>query len=384
MKKSFLRGILGLAAAAVLSGGVAGDVGAAEPIRIGSPLLLSGHGAFVGGAEKNTLEMMRDEVNAAGGINGRPLEFVFYDTEAKPDVAVRLIKRLIQKDKVTAILGISASWVALPIIPIVEKAGVPTIIPASTDQIVTPVRKYVFKTPAGDGVVVDKLLQHMKANGIARIALVTTQDGYGSGGHDQFIKQSPNYGVKVVFDDRFTMEDSDITPMLNRIKKTDAQAVVNWSARRAPVSMTMNYRQIGLKLPLYHGHASLSKGYLKATGKNSDGTITASAKFYGSETLPDSDPQKAVIQGYRKAYKAKFGKDANQFGAAAFDAFNILIAAMKKSGPDQAKLREAIEQTTNYVGISGVFNYSASDHGGLSKDNLVMYQASGGAWNLLK
>ena len=144
MKKSFLSGVIGLALAAGLAAGMAGKAGAAEPIRIGSPLLLSGHGAFVGGAEKNTIEMMRDEVNAAGGINGRPLEFIFYDTEAKPDVAVRLIKRLIQKDRVTAILGISASWVALPIIPIVEKAGVPTIIPASTDAIVVPVRKYVF------------------------------------------------------------------------------------------------------------------------------------------------------------------------------------------------------------------------------------------------
>lgn len=383
MPKSAIGPIVGLAIAVALSGAASGSY-AAEPIVIGSPLLLSGHGAFVGGAEKNTLEMMAAEVNAKGGINGRPLKFIYYDTEAKPDVAVRLIKRLIRKDKVTAILGISASWVALPIIPIVEKAGMPTIIPASTDQIVTPVRKWVFKTPPGDGIVVGRLLEHMKAAGIKKLALVSTQDGYGNGGRQQILAQSAKYGIKVVFDDRFTMKDPDITPMLHKIKKTDAQAVINWSARRAPVIMTMNYRQVGLTLPLYHGHASLSLGFLKATGKNSNGIITASAKFYGSENLPDSDPQKKVISGYRKAYQAKYGKPANQFGAAAFDAFNILVAALRKAGTDKAKLRDAIEATTNYVGINGIFNYSPTDHAGVTKKSLVVYRATNGSWRLAK
>ena len=116
---------------------------AAESIRIGSPLLLSGRGAFVGGAEKDTFEMLTAELNAAGGINGRPVEFVFYDTEGKPDVAVRMVTRLIQKDKVDAIIGISTSWTAMPAIPIVEKYRVPTIMLGSASSIVNPVRKWV-------------------------------------------------------------------------------------------------------------------------------------------------------------------------------------------------------------------------------------------------
>ena len=369
-----------LAAALAISGAAL----AAEPIRIGSPLLLSGNGAFVGGAEKNTLEMMAEKVNKAGGINGRPLKFIYYDTEAKPDVAVRLVNRLIRRDKVDAILGISTSWTALPVIPIIEKHRVPTIMLGSANKIVNPVRKWVFKTPADDTIVVAMVLNYLRARGIGRIALMSTQDGFGDGGRSELLAHSSEYGIKIVFDDRYTMEDTDVTPSLNKIRKTDAQAVVNWSSRRAPVIFTMNYRQMGLKLPLFHSHAVLSKSFLKATGQNADGIKVAAIKFFGAEGLPAADPQKRVILGYQADYKKKFGKEANQFGAAAFDGFNILVAALKQAGTDKARLRDSIERTRSYVGINGVFSYAPGDHGGLTKESLVMYQASAGAWNVIQ
>jgi len=357
---------------------------AAEPIRIGSPLLLSGTGAYVGGAEKDTLEMMAADLNKAGGINGSPLEFIFYDEEAKPDVAVSMVKRLIQKDKVTAIVGISTSWTALPIIPIVEKEEVPTIILAAAIKIVDPVKKWVFKTPADDRIVVAKLLNYMQSQGIKRIALMSTQDGFGDGGRSEVTAQAPAYGINIVFDDKYTMQDTDITPTLSKIKKTDAQAVINWSSQRAPIILTMNYRQIGLELPLYQSHAAFSKDFLDATGKNSEGVKTAAMKFYGAEKLPDSDPQKNVILGYQEAYKKRYGKETNQFGGCALDGFNILVAALKKAGDDKNKLRDAIEQTKGYVGIHGVFNYSSADHGGISKESILMYQATGGVWKIIQ
>lgn len=355
---------------------------AADPITIGAPVLLSGHGAFVGGAEKDTLEMMAEELNKQGGINGRPLKFIFYDEEAKPDVAVRVVKRLIQKDKVDAILGVSTSWTAMPVIPIIERFKIPTIMLGSAGAIVNPVRPWVFKTPVDDKIVADKLLSYMKSKGITKLAMLSTQDGFGDGGHKEVLAHAKKYGVSIVFDEKYTMEDTDITPTLNKIKKTDAQAVVNWSSRRAPVVMTMNYRQMGLKLPLYHSHAALSKGFIKATKENAEGVYIAAFKFYGAESLPDSDPQKKVILDYQAAYKAKYGKPANQFGACAFDGFNILVAALKKAGTDKGKLRQAIEETKGYVGINGVFNYSPTDHGGLSKESMVVYQCQGGDWKL--
>jgi branched-chain amino acid transport system substrate-binding protein len=381
MKKTVLASVLMLVTLLV---GFPTAGSAASPIRIGSPVLLSGAGAYVGGAQKDTLEMMAAELNKAGGINGRPLEFVFYDEEAKPDVAVTVVKRLIQKDKVVAILGISTSWTAAAAIPIIEQSRIPAIILGAATSITDPVKKWVFKTPPDDRLTVTRLLNDMRAKGIKRIALVSSQDAFGDSGRNEVVSQAPSNDIKVVFDERYTMEDTDITPLLNKIKSTDAQAVVNWSSRRALVVMTNNYRQVGLTLPLYHSSAAMSKDFLEAAGKNANGVKLAGGKIHAASELSDADPQKKVIQNYLRQYKEKYGKEANQFGANAFDAFNILVAALKKAPDDKAKLRDAIEQTKGYVGVMGLYNYSEKDHAGLSQDSLIMYQAEGSTWMPVK
>lgn len=357
---------------------------AAEPIRIGVITILSGTGIFVGGAQKNTLEMMGADLNKAGGINGRPVEFIFYDDEAKPDVAVRLAKRLIQKDKVDAILGPTASWTALPVVPIVEKSKIPTIMLASASALTNPVKKWVFKTPPGDKIVISKLFSYMKSQGIQHLALVSSQDGFGDGGRREMLAQATQFGIEIVFDERYTMHDTDITPTLSKIRKTNAQAVVNWSSARGPIIMTMNYRQLGLKLPLYHSHGALFRAFLKAVGDKAEGAKLAGIKFEGAEGLPDSDPQKKVLLNYQAAYKARYNKPGNQFGGGAFDGFSMLSAAMKKVGTDKAKVRDAIEQTKDFAGINGVFTYSPNDHAGINKDTLAIYQCIKGKWTVIE
>ncbi len=100
--------------------------------------------------------------------------------------------------------------------------------------------------------------------------------------------------------------------------------------------------------------------------------------------MPDSDPQKRVILNYQASYREKYRKEANQFGGCAFDAFNILVAALKKAGEDKEKLRDAIEQTRGYVGINGIFNYSPSDHAGLSEESIIIYQTVEGNWKITR
>lgn len=363
---------------------VAGSVGAQEAIRIGVPILFSGPGAFVGEAQKRTLDMQVEALNAKGGLKGRKVELIYYDTEGKPDAAVRMFNRLIKNDNVAAILGPSASWEAMPVKPIVESAGTPTIMLASTVAIIEPQVKCVFKTPPEDRIVVDRLYQHLKSVGQQRIAVVTSQDAFGDGGSKELVAKAKAYGIEIVFDEKYSMEDADLSPLLNKIKRSNAQAVVNWSSSRAPVIMTTNYRQVGLALPLYHSHAVLSPSFLKATGANAEGIMVAGPKLDAADELADGDPQKAAIGAFRSQFKAKYQQEPNQFGAAAYDAFNILTAAILKAGTEPAKLCAAIEETKNLAGVYGVFNYSASDHGGLGKDSLVLYRVTDGAWKLVK
>ena len=180
-------------------------------------------------------------------LNGRPVEIVYYDEEAKPDVAVSVVKRLIQKDQVQAIVGISTSWTAMPVIPVIEQAKVPAILLAVATAIVDPVKPWVFKTVPDDRITVARMLSDMQWKGIERIALTTSQDAFGDGGRTEVTNQAPAHNIKIVFDERYNMDDADITPLLSKIKNTDAQAVVNWSSRRALVVMTPHDCQVGFQ-----------------------------------------------------------------------------------------------------------------------------------------
>jgi branched-chain amino acid transport system substrate-binding protein len=360
------------------------SAGAAEPIRIGSIHPLSGRVAFAGLPAKKTLDMMAEDLNKSGGINGRLIEMIHYDSEGKEDVTVRALNRLIQKDNVTAIIGPIESWTAMAVIPIIEKNQIPTIMTASGSMIVNPVKRWVFKTATSDELVVTKVLSYIKSKGIERIALMSSQDPYGEGGYKSVLAQAPDFKLKLVFDERFGGDETDLTPILNKIKKTDAQAVVSWSSKRTPNVVTINYRQVGLEIPLFLGHSALGPDFLKGTEKHGEGVITASGKFAGASGLQDSDPQKKVILDYMAAYKKKYGEETNQFAAGAFDALNMMTAALKKAGVEKVKLRDAIEQTRNYIGVYGVFNYSPNDHAGLSRESVVMYKVIGGEWKAIE
>ena len=357
---------------------------AEEPIRIGVPILFSGPGAFVGEAQKRALDMQVEAVNGRGGVRGRKLELIYYDTEGKPDVAVRMFNRLIKNDRVAAILGPSASWEAMAVKLILESAGTPTIMLASTVAIIEPPAKCIFKTPPEDRLVVDRLYQHLKAAGQRRIAVVTSQDAFGDGGAKEMKAKAGAHGIEIVFDERHSMDDTDLAPLLNKIKRTTAQAVVNWSSSRAPVIMTANYRQVGLTLPLYHSHSVLNPSFLKSSGANAEGVMAVGPKLDAAAELTASDPQKLAIDSFRSQFRAKYQQEATQYGAAAYDALNILLAAVQLAGTEPAKLCAAIEATKNHVGVYGVYNYSPTNHGGLGQESLLMYRATNGAWKLFK
>lgn len=145
MKSGFWKSIL--SAALLAMGGLANG---AEPIKIGSFLTVTGPASFLGDPELKTLQMYVEDINAKGGVKGRKLELVHYDTGGKAQDAVSFVKRMIQNDKVDLIVGGTTSGDTLAVIPEVEKAGIPLISLAGGIEIVEPVKKWVFKTAHTD------------------------------------------------------------------------------------------------------------------------------------------------------------------------------------------------------------------------------------------
>ena len=161
---------------------MAGVVFAAPPIKIGALFSVSGPASFLGEPERNTAEMMVADINKAGGIKGRKLELIVYDTQGDATKAVQAVNKLIKDDKVVAIIGPSTTGDSMAVIPVVEKAEIPMISCAAGIKITDPVKKWVFKTAQNDVLAVTKIYRYLQKQKIAKIAILTVSDGFGSSG----------------------------------------------------------------------------------------------------------------------------------------------------------------------------------------------------------
>ena len=357
---------------------------AAEPYVVGAVFAITGPASWLGEPERNTVRMVEEEINARGGINGHPLQIIVEDTVGEETRTVLAVNKLINKDNVLAIVGPTRSGTTMAVIPIVEKAQVPLISCASAEEIVRPVRKWVFKTAQNDSHGVLKIYDKLKEMNITRVAVISSTDGYGMEGRKQLKRFAPEYGITIAADETYGPKDTDMTAQLTKIKGTDAQALVNWSIVPGQTTVIKNRRQLGMSIPLFQSPGFGNIKYARAAGDSADGLMFPALRLLMVEALPADHPQKALLATYKKDYESRFKSDVSTFGGHAYDAIHLVIAALRAVGPDRAKIRDYIENTKNYVGTGGVFNYSADNHVGLNKDALEMYTVKGGAFALVK
>ena len=174
-----------------------------------------------------------------------------------------------------------------------------------------------------------------------------------------------------------------MTPQLTKIRATPAQAVICWGTGPAPAVVAKNIKQLGMTIPLIQSHGAASKKFIEYAGDAANGIILPAGKIAVYKDLPDTDPQKAVIQKYVQNYEAKFKTPVSGFGGYAYDAAHLLFLAMSKAGTDTVKIRQELENVKNFPGVSGVFNMSPEDHNGLGPDAFVMVKIENGTWKLL-
>ncbi len=357
---------------------MAGGAMAAEPYKVGAVFAITGPAAWLGEPERNTARMVEEQINAQGGINGHPLQIIIEDTVGEEAKAVMAVQKLINRDNVIAIVGPTRSGTTMAVIPIVEKAQVPLISCAAAEAIVNPVRKWVFKTPQKDSDAAIRIYEKMKEMNISKIAIISSTEGFGMEGRNQLKKLAPQMGMTIVADETYGPKDTDMTAQLTKIKGSDAQAIINWSIVPGQATIIKNKKQLGITIPLFQSHGFGNIKYAQAAGDAADGVLFPAGKLLIVDALAASDPQKSLLANYKRDYEAKFKTDVSTFGGHALDSLNLVIAALKAVGPDRAKIRDYIENTKNFVGTGGIFNYSPVDHTGLSKDAFAMITVKGG------
>jgi branched-chain amino acid transport system substrate-binding protein len=359
---------------------------AGEPIKIGAFFALSGPAANIGTPTKLVAQMVVDKINKEGGINGRSIELIIGDTESDPAKAAVIAKKFLFSDKVAAIIGPTSTGEGMSVKKIVEEGGVPTFMTVGGDPVIMGgalgAYTYVFKSPQRSSTAARKLYGYLKAKGLTKVALFTASDSFGKDGLGWLEKLAPEFGITFAAKESFGPSDTDMTAQLTKIKNAAPQAIVTWTIGPVGSIVAKNKAQLGISIPLFQCHGLPDPKYIELAGKASEGDRMPATKLMVGSALPDSDPQKKVIaefiQLYRDVYKHDKEFPINTHSGYAWDAITIVANAMKKAGTDPKALRAAIEQTTGYVGVSGVYNLTAEDHNGLDVDSMVMVQVKDG------
>jgi len=356
-----------------------------EPYKVGAVFSVTGRTSFLGEPEKKTAVLIAEAINKVGGINGHPLELVIYDDESDETKAVLAVKRLLKKDKVPVIIGPSLSGNTLAVVKVMNDAKVPLVSCAASNKIVTPVvdRHWIFKVPQSDTHAVEKIYDYLLKNGINKIAIMSVSTGFGASGREELLRLAPQVGIEILADERYGPKDTDITAQLTRIRGTDAQAIVNWSVGPTQVLAVKNWHDLGMtKMPFYQSHGFGSRKNITLAAGAAEGVLCPLGRVNIPDLVPDDNPQKKVIEIYNKAYQEKYKEPLSSFGGHGWDALNLVIDALKAVGPDSAKIRDYIETRTNFIGQHGVFNFSPTDHNGLTKEAFEMVVVKDGDWAL--
>ena len=364
---------------------------AAEPIKIGAFYSLSGPAAAIGTPTKLVTQMVVEKINKEGGINGRPIELLLGDTESDPTKAVMVIKKFINVDKVAAIIGPDRTDLGMAVKKLIEEAEIPTFMTVGGDPVIMGggplgTYKWVFKSPQRSSTAVEKIYQYLQKKNLKKIALITASDGFGKDGKGWLEKLAPKHGLTIVADEAFNPKDTDMTSQLTKIKGVNPEAIICWTIGPAGAIVAKNVKQLNIKLPLFQCHGLPDPKYIELAGSASEGNMMPSTKLMAWDQLSDKDPQKKVIKEFVNLYNNVYHYDKqfpiNTHSGYAWDAIEIVANAMKKVGTDKVKLKDAIETTKNYIGVSGIYNLTPEDHNGLGTDSMIMVRIENGKWKL--
>lgn len=349
-----------------------------KPLKVGAIFSVTGPASWLGDPEKKTVQMLVEEINKGGGVNGFPLEVLIEDDETQEAKAVNAVEKLINKDQVLAVIGPSVTGCSLAIKQICENGKIPLVSCAAAEAIVTPVEKsfFVFKTPQLDSHVAIRILEQMKKMGVTKIGIITSTSAFGQQGRKQLQSHAKDMGIEIVADETYAPKDTAMTAQLKKIGSAGAQAVINWSIEPAQSKVIENLVQLQMKIPLFQSHGFGNPKYIQAAGEAAEGVIFPAGRLLVVEALPADHPQKKLLTAYKTEYEKRYGPPVSTFGGHAYDALQLVVNALKakKITPDmdlakaRKEIRDALEETKGWVGTAGTFNMSPKDHTGLDKD----------------
>ncbi|GAA0331022.1 ABC transporter substrate-binding protein [Bacillus carboniphilus] len=371
---------IGLAACSSSESGGDGD---AEVYKIGAIYSNTGPGSPLGVPEWNATKLLVEQINENGGINGVKLEVILADDESTPEKAIEEMNRLIHDEKVLAVLGTTTSGPSLAMKGIAMDNQVPVISAGASIDIVTPVEEstWVFKTPQSDALAVERVYMYLQEEGMTKVGILADSNAYGQSGVQLLEELQDDFGIDIVANESYNTEDADMKTQLTKINSSGAEAVIVWGTNPGPAIAAKNMKELGMTIPYIGSHGIANQSFLDLAGDAAEGVVIPTGKLLFPTQIPESDPQFEVISKFYDDYTAEFDSEPTNFGSYGYDNIMLIVESLENGATDRESIRDYLENNIkDFVGATGVFNFSAEDHNGLTADSLVLAEVKDGKW----
>ena len=355
--------------------------------KIGAIYSKTGPNSPLGEPEWNATKLLEEKINAEGGINGVPIRVILADDESTQEKATQEMNRLVNDEKVLAVLGSSGSGESLAMKGIAMQQQVPLVSGGASMHIVKPVEEahWVFKTPHSDIHAVQRLYKYLNEQGIKKVGTLVDSNAFGTSGLEQLEAQSKEYGIDIVAKESYNTQDPDMSTQLTKIKSAKAEAVLVWGTNPGPAVIAKNLRDLNLDIPMVSSHGIANQTFIDLAGEAAEGVVIPTGKLLFPSQIAEDDVQFDVISSFYNEYHEKFNSEPTNFGSYGHDNLMLVVEALKAGKTDRESIREFLEKDiVDWTGATGVFNFTAKDHNGLQADSMVIATVKDGKWILVE
>jgi len=369
-------------ASAVLS--MAGIATAADPIKIGVAGPFTGGSSSMGVSMRDGVRLATEEINKAGGVLGRKIQLVERDDEAKNERGVQIAQELINKEKVTAVVGYINTGVALASQRFFQEAKIPVMNNVATGSVITTQFKdqpenYIFRNSAHDSIQAPMIVEEaITRRGFKKVAILADSTNYGQLGRADLEKALEAKGVKPVAVEKFNIKDVDMTAQLLKAKEAGAEAVLTYGIGPELAQIANGMTKLGWKVPMVGSWTLSMANYIDNAGPGGEGARMPQT-FIQEPTTPK---RQSFIINYLKTFNPKNARiDSPVSAAQGYDSVYLLAAAIKQANSTEGpKIKAALEELKAPVeGVVTTYNkpFTANDHEAITANIPVFGEVKG-------
>lgn len=386
---SRFRWITALAAALWLAGFALPEGGLAQQkpekkVVIGAILDLTGPGAARGRHARDALLLEESRFNENKGPSDARILLVTIDSEGKLAKVTEAVGKLAGEFGAVAIVGPAGREGSLAAAREAEEKRIPLVALSAPEGILSPPKKWVFSTAHRAAAAANLSYSHIRSKGFEKIAILTSDDAMGREGREALSSLAPEMGLSVFLNHKFSDKEHNFLPFLQKADQRGAQVFLHWSNGASRLALARARQALDLKIPVYLS-TMVSRRYGNGnSSRSAEGLIFPVPRLFAADLFSKNAAGWRAAHEFRANFLSRFGQTPDGLAGYAADAFRLIASSLKGTDAGREKVRKNIEATSPYVGLTGTYRFSESDHNGLKPGSLVLVQIKGGKWTLAR